>query len=238
MYRTVWGTLPKNLLGGQSHLLQKKQKTNVSFCHKTFTMAEDPKANSVQKHAKKRWRNWEANVKKWWGDPLQKGICPRRPERSPNLRNLLETLAEPRWNLGETFRGTFWQPKTDLPQRTIESPKAILPRNLYYGWRPQIYCSWGKTNQQKEWSASWCSKDVRHNLGIGLPTLHMLPPSCEEPLPVKIHRRFSCGEKVAWLEEMASRVCCFSFNFVKPLLQGSLIWFWLGVMPETTLVFK
>ena len=46
--------------------------------------------------------------------------------------------------LGGTFHATFWQPKTDLPQRTTESLKAILPRNLYYGWRPQSYCCWGK----------------------------------------------------------------------------------------------
>ena len=58
-------------------------------------------------------------------------------------------LAQPSWNLGGTFCGTFWRPKTDLPQRTIESPKAILPGNLYYGWRPQSYCCWGKIKSRK-----------------------------------------------------------------------------------------
>ena len=50
------------------------------------------------------------------------------------------TLLEPSRNLGRTFRRTSWQPNMDLPQRTMESPKAILPRNLYYGWS---YCCWG-----------------------------------------------------------------------------------------------
>ena len=158
-----------------------------------------------------------------FGSP--KRICPRRPERSRNLRNLGETLvwnlepstepfktepfdnprqicrrepqtprnlknlggtwsfrgtfwrpktdlpqktreitklAQPWWNLGGTFRRTFWRPKTDLPQRTTESPKAILPRNLYYGWRPQSYCCWGKT-----WSAWNPWRSCKHNLLMG-----------------------------------------------------------------------
>ena len=51
-----------------------------------------------------------------FGSPRR--ICPREPET-------------PR-SLGETFRGTFWQPKTDLPQRTGDTTKPWwnLPRNL------------------------------------------------------------------------------------------------------------
>ena len=64
-------------------------------------------------------------------------------------RNLGGTLVKLCWNLGGTFRGTFCQPKTDLPQRPIESPKAILPWNLYYGWRPQSYCCWGREKRYK-----------------------------------------------------------------------------------------
>ena len=69
-----------------------------------------------------------------------KRICPKRPDTPRNLRNfwnLGETLVKPWRSLGGTFCGTFWQPKTDLPHRTIEGRSAILPRNLYYGWRPQ-----------------------------------------------------------------------------------------------------
>ena len=48
------------------------------------------------------------------------------------------SLVHPWWrNLGKTFHGTFWRPKTDLLQRTIKSPKGIRPQNLYYGLRPQ-----------------------------------------------------------------------------------------------------
>ena len=36
------GNTPKNLLGGESHLLQSTQEGKLSFCPKTFTMAEDP----------------------------------------------------------------------------------------------------------------------------------------------------------------------------------------------------
>ena len=39
---------PKNFLGGKSHLCKEPQKTNVSFCPKSFTMAEDPKAIAVE----------------------------------------------------------------------------------------------------------------------------------------------------------------------------------------------
>ena len=65
-----------------------------------------------------------------------KRICPKRPDTPRNLRNfwnLGETLVKPWRSLGGTFCGTFWQPKTDLPHRTIEGRSAILPRNLYYG---------------------------------------------------------------------------------------------------------
>jgi len=50
-----------------------------------------------------------------------------------NFWNLGETLVKPWRSLGGSFCGTFWQPKTDLPHRTIEGRSAILPRNLYYG---------------------------------------------------------------------------------------------------------
>ena len=63
-----WGPLRKNLLGGESHLLQRApQKTNVSFCPKTFTMAEDPKANAAREKCKIELRNWQTSLKKWWG---------------------------------------------------------------------------------------------------------------------------------------------------------------------------
>ena len=53
------------------------------------------------------------------------------------------SLVHPCWrNLGGTFHGTLWRPKTDLLQRTIKSPKGILPRHLYYGLRPQSRCRW------------------------------------------------------------------------------------------------
>ena len=42
-------------------------------------------------------------------------------------RNLGGTLMKPWGNLGATLRGTFWQPKTDLPQRTRDTTKLGEP---------------------------------------------------------------------------------------------------------------
>ena len=80
----------------------------------------------------------ETSVQPWWNLPrnllaAQDGSAPENQRHHETWRDLVEP-----------WRNTFWQPKTDLPQRTMESPKAILPRNLYYGWRPQSYCCWGK----------------------------------------------------------------------------------------------
>ena len=127
MYRTVWGTLRRTFREAKAICCKEPQRTNVSFCPKTFTMAEDPKVNSVQKDARKSWRSWKIYVKKWWGGPLQnlsetKGICTRRLQRS---RNLGGTSVKPWRNLGGTFRETFWQPKTDLPQRARDSTQNL-----------------------------------------------------------------------------------------------------------------
>ena len=63
----------------------------------------------------------------------------------------------PCWrNLGGTFHGTFWRPKTDLLQRTIKSPKGILPRNLFYGLRPQSRCRWVES---RRYLPGNCGKD-------------------------------------------------------------------------------
>ena len=63
-----------------------------------------------------------------FGSPRR--ICPRKPKTPRNLNNLGGTtkLEEPWWNLDGTFRGTLWQPKTDLPQRTIESESNSAPK--------------------------------------------------------------------------------------------------------------
>ena len=58
MYKTVWGTLHRTFWEANAICCKKPQKTNVSFCPKTFTMAEDPKGNTVREKCKKKWRNW------------------------------------------------------------------------------------------------------------------------------------------------------------------------------------
>ena len=55
--------------------------------------------------------------------------------------NLEETLRKPWGNLGNLYLGTFtWEPWGNR----FRSCSGLL-RNLYYGWRPQSFCCWGKT---------------------------------------------------------------------------------------------
>ena len=94
-------------------------------------MAEDPKANAVGEKCKKELRNWETSLKKRWGNlpqnllAPQKRICPRRPERSRNLRNLGGTLVHPCWNLG----GTSVQPWWNLPRNLWAAQDGSAPEN-------------------------------------------------------------------------------------------------------------
>ena len=90
--------------------------------------------------------------------------CSREPETRKTWRVLVEAWSNLQWNLlaaqdrsapedqrhHETWRTLVWNLPRNLvaaqegsAQRTLESPKAILPRNLYYGWRPQSYFCWG-----------------------------------------------------------------------------------------------
>ena len=83
--------------------------------------AQDGSAPENQRHCE-TWRTLVEPSAEPFGSPRR--ICPREPETLRNLENL-----------GGTFRGTFWQPKTDLPQRTRDTTKLgepwwNLPRNL------------------------------------------------------------------------------------------------------------
>ena len=132
----LWWNLPRNLSAAQYGSAPEDQR------HLTTS------AKLVEP-----W--WDATKLEelWWN-------LPRNPLWRPNTnlpQKTRDTLQLPQlwWNLGETprnlknfggtFRGTFWRPNTDLPQRTVES----LPPNLYYGWRPQSYCCWGKRTRLK-----------------------------------------------------------------------------------------
>ena len=72
-------------------------------------MAEDPKANNVGEKCEKEFKEMGDKCKEVMDKCKEvtlsetKGICPRRPERSRNLRNLRETLVKPWWNFGETL---------------------------------------------------------------------------------------------------------------------------------------
>ena len=74
---------------------------------------------------------------------IPRRICPREPRDTRKCEPWWDlgagTSLEPWRDLGGTFRGTFWRPKTDLPQRTTESPKL-----LQWLKTPKLYCCWGQ----------------------------------------------------------------------------------------------
>ncbi len=80
-------------------------------------------------------------MKPWWdlASHLPQNLLAAPNEYDPeNQRRDTTKLGEPLWNLGQTCRGTFWQPKTDLPEKTRDTTKleepwlnlgGALPRN-------------------------------------------------------------------------------------------------------------
>ena len=62
--RTAWGILQRTFWEAKAICCKEPKKTNASFCPKTFTMAEDPKANAVGGTWKKELRNWDTSLKK------------------------------------------------------------------------------------------------------------------------------------------------------------------------------
>ena len=80
---------------------------------------------------------WETNVENGWGstEPLLKPQ-PFTPK----------TAGDSETNVRNSFGNT---PKNLLGgeshlRKNPERKRVTLPRNLYYGWRPQSYCCWGK----------------------------------------------------------------------------------------------
>ena len=187
MYRTVWGTLQRTFWEAKAICAKNPRRQTWHFAPRRLLWLKIPKLTLLGKNAKKSWRNWETNVKKWWGSPGQdlsetKGICPEDQKDRETCAtfvkrrcNLRESLVEPSTEHFGSPKQALWQPRGICPrepettklggnlgrtlvepsaqpfgsprqiQRTRESLKAILPRNLYYGWRPQSYCCWGKT---------------------------------------------------------------------------------------------
>ena len=95
------------------------------------------------------------NSKDMMGRLLRTGGVWVRCESTRNLltaqdRSAPEDQRHHGWNLAGTVTELV-EPSAEpcggprrICPRTIESPKAILPPNLAYGWRPQSYCCWGK----------------------------------------------------------------------------------------------
>ena len=63
---------PKNLLGGESRLLQRTQ---------------EPQANAVGEKCKKEERNWETSLKKRWGNLPQNLLAPQNGSAPEDQRD-------------------------------------------------------------------------------------------------------------------------------------------------------
>ena len=84
-----------------------------------------------------------------FGSPRR--ICPREPKTPWNFENVGASarLVKAWWNLGPiggTFSGTFWQPKTGLPQNQVENTFAPKPLNMAED--PKSYRRRGKISLQ------------------------------------------------------------------------------------------
>ena len=96
-----WWNLPRSLLAAQDRSAPEDQRDNETCA---------------------------TLVKPWWNLPqnllaVQDGSAPEDQRHHETCA----TLVEPWWNLGGTFHRTFWQPKTDLPQKTRDTMKLAQP---------------------------------------------------------------------------------------------------------------
>ena len=106
-------------------------------------------------------RDWETNVKKSWRHPPKNLFW-----NNSHLRDKCGIFVkQPQWNLGGTFRGTLWQRKTDLSQRTRESPKQFCPEPLLWLKTPKLLLL-GKKHQNSQGSATktmWINNLTKHH---------------------------------------------------------------------------
>ena len=170
----IWRNPPRSLFWSNSHLPNKTAgETNVKNClrehskepfkrRKPFA-AKEPKNKShfaprtllwlktpkltLLKKMQEKGEELGDKFKELIGNLPQTFLAPQNG--SARHHETCATLLEPElknFNLG----GPWWNLPRNLlagqdGSRTIESPKAILPRNLCNGWTPRSYCCWGKT---------------------------------------------------------------------------------------------
>ena len=121
--------LQKTFWEAKAICCKEPQKTTVSFCPKTFTMAEGPKANPVGEKCEKELKELGDKCKEVMGEPSaepfrkRKGSAPQGPWR---------TLVQKPWRkLGGTFRRTFLaaQDGSDPEnQRHYETWRTVVER--------------------------------------------------------------------------------------------------------------
>jgi len=105
MQRPVWGTLQRTFGEGKAICCKEPKKTNVSFCPKIFTMAEDRKANVVEEKCKKEFQELN-KFKKVMGEPSTEPFG--SPSELPQKTRDTTKLAQSWWNPGETSVQPWW----------------------------------------------------------------------------------------------------------------------------------
>ena len=122
MWRTVWGTLQRTFWEAKASCCKEAKKTNVSFCPKTFTMAESLKAQTCHfaprpllwlkvskltllRKMQKRVEELGDKFKEVMGEPSTNLLAPKNGSAPEDQRDheTCTTLVKPWWNLGETL---------------------------------------------------------------------------------------------------------------------------------------
>ena len=109
----------------------------MSFCPKTFTVTEDPKANPVGEKCKKVLRNSETSLKKWWGNLPRNLVAPQNRSAPEGQRDhetcatLVEPSAEP---FGRTRRSAPEDQRDNETCATLVKPWWNLGGTLVHPW--------------------------------------------------------------------------------------------------------
>ena len=112
------GTFQRTFREAKAVSCKVPKKTNVSFEPRTFTIAEDPKANVVGKNAQKSSGTELGDAFKEVMGNLPQNLLPPQNVSAQNTRDneTCATLVKPSRNLGETLRSGSLM---NLPQNLL-----------------------------------------------------------------------------------------------------------------------
>ncbi len=141
---------------GDERDLPQKTRRITKLAQPWWNLGETLVEPPTEPFGNPRWTSWQPKTdlpqrvrditklgEPWWNLlAAQDGLGSENQGHSENWRNMANlggTWGKPWQKLGGTFRETFWQPKTDLPQRTrnatklgetLAEPWWNLPRNF------------------------------------------------------------------------------------------------------------